>query len=58
MNERSCDNDDLFELLNKVWAEDGLIRDSISYDKRVRGPLLFHGSVTSPVDHRERLALE
>lgn len=60
MNERSCDDDDLLEPLDKVWTEDHVICDSIPYNVRVRGqfPSLVLGFVTLPVDHRKRSALE
>jgi hypothetical protein len=57
MNEWSCDDDDLLQSLDKAWTEDDVIWDSIPHNERIRGPF-FLGSVASPVDDRERSALE
>lgn len=54
MNERAHDHDELLELLHKVWAEDYFIWNPV-YVRRVRQrSLVSLGSLTRPVNDRER----
>lgn len=54
MNERPHDDDKSLEFLDKVWAEDYLVCDPISRDKKKarQGVFVAPELVTSPVNDR------